>query len=108
MARTRAVTSEESGPARTIPLDLFDAIVIEEVSDTLWKRIFDAIGYPSGLNARNFSTKALLDRLNSDGASEELIDVLRTINELGTDDGVDRQTRPGLLGAKNNRVTPPI
>lgn len=89
MARTRAITSEETGPSRTIPLDLFDAIAIEEVSDPLWKRILDAIGYPAGLNARTFTAKALLDRLNVDGASEELIDVLRTINELGTDDGVE-------------------
>lgn len=89
MARTRAITSEETGPSRTIPLDLFDAIAIEEVSDPLWKRIFDAIGYPVGLNARTFTTKALVDRLNVDGATEELIDLLRTINELGTDDGVE-------------------
>lgn len=89
MARTRAITSEETGPSRTIPLDLFDVIAIEEVSDALWTRIFEAIGYPAGLNARTFTTKALLDRLNLDGASEELIDVLRTINELGTDDGVE-------------------
>lgn len=89
MARTRAITSEDTGPSRTIPLDLFDAIAIEEVSDPLWKRILDTIGYPAGLSSRTFTTKALLDRLNLDGASEELIDVLRTINELGTDDGVE-------------------
>ena len=83
MVRTRAITTEESGPTRTIPLDLFDAIVIEEVSDALWKRILDAIGYPVGLNAPRFSTKALIDHIGSNGASEELIDVLRAINELG-------------------------
>lgn len=72
-----------------VPIDLLDAVVIEEVSDALWKRVFDLLGYPPGLNARSLSAQAVVDHIARDGVSDDLVDVLRAIHELGTDDGVD-------------------
>lgn len=92
MPRRATNTSPAAAPTSAmgiVPLDLLDAIVIEEVSDALWKRVFDVIGYPAGLSSRNVSAKVLVDHIAKDGASDDLVEVLRVIHELGTDDGID-------------------
>lgn len=89
MARTRPITTEETGPARTVPFDLLDVTIIEEVSDVIWKRILTKIGYPIGLGPNNFTTAKFIECLSIDGAPEQLIEVLRAIHDLGTDEGMD-------------------
>jgi hypothetical protein len=72
-----------------VPLETFDLISIEEVSDSTWKLILADIGYPPGLAANAFSKDALLDHLGSDSVSSELVEALLVINELGTAEAVD-------------------
>jgi hypothetical protein len=89
MVRARPITTEEPEPAQTVPFDLLDVTIIEEVSEALWKRILGKIGYPPGLTAATFTIATFIDHLSRVGASELLISVLRALHDLGTDDGVD-------------------
>jgi len=89
MARTRPVTTEESVPSQTVPFDLLDVTIIEEVSEQLWRRLLAKIGFPIGLTAATFTIAGFIEQLSKSGASEALIAVLRAIHDLGTDDGVD-------------------
>lgn len=73
----------------TVPLDALDVINIEEVSEAAWESIFDEIGYPPGITASTFTKEALLEHLAGGTASEELINALSVINELGTPEAVD-------------------
>lgn len=89
MVRNRPVTTEVAEPSQTVPFDLLDVTIIEEVSEQLWRRILAKIGYPTGLTATTFTIASFIDQLSNSGASEALVSVLRAIHDLGTDDGVD-------------------
>lgn len=73
-----------------IPLANMDAAILEEVSIPLWTRLFDAVGWPSSLPAKGaatFSHDDVLNALQSDALSDELLLALETLQIVGTPAG---------------------
>src|SRR5262249_49148975 len=90
-----------------IGLAFIDAVVIEEVSLPLWRELFDAVGWPASLAGRGESLthENILLSFGHDTPSDELLQALETIDDLGTPEGretigtilIDRQIPPGTL-----------
>jgi hypothetical protein len=72
-----------------LPLAYLDAVVVEEVPIDLWRRLFDAVGWPTTLAARreNFRHQDVLVAFEQDTPSDELLQALETLHVLGTPAG---------------------
>ena len=85
----------------------FNSVVVEEVSLPLWRELFDAIGWPPSIGNKGDSLTHddILDALHNDPLSDELLQALETIDDLGTPAGRetiaaqlnDRQIPAGVL-----------
>ena len=74
-----------------IPLALLDSSAVEEVPIDLWTQAFDAIGWPSSLVGKegSFSHGDLSESLTHDTPSDELLQLLESLHDLGTASGTD-------------------
>lgn len=90
-----------------IRLAFADPVVIEEVSLPLWRELFDAVGWPPSLRGKSESLthEDILMALQGDGQSDELLQAIETLHDLGTPEGreaisallADRQVPAGTL-----------
>lgn len=90
-----------------IPLAFADPVVIEEVSLSQWRVLFDALGWPESLDANNQSLThdEILSSFQHDILGDELLQAIETIHDLGTTAGretinsilTDRHIPPGTL-----------
>jgi len=90
-----------------IPLLFLDAAVIEEVPVGLWQRLFTSIGVPASLGDREESLThaAIVEALQRDELSDDMLLALETLHTLGTEAGraaiatamTDRRAEPMLL-----------
>lgn len=90
-----------------IPLALANSVVIEEVSLPLWRELFDALGWPPSLEGKSESLthEEIISALQRDVLSDELLQAIETIHDLGTPEGreaistllADRQISPSIL-----------
>jgi hypothetical protein len=91
-----------------IPLALTDAVVIEEVSLPLWKKLFEAVGLPPSLVGQGddaLTHDAIGLALRQDVLNAEQLQALEVLNDLGTPEGreaisafaTERQIPPGTL-----------
>lgn len=90
-----------------ISLAFTDLSVIEEVSLPLWCELFDAVGWVESLRGRGDSMThdEIVSALQQDTLSNELLQALETLHDLGTPEGrdaismllVDRQVSPTVL-----------
>ena len=80
-----------------IRLAFADPVVIEEVSLPLWRELFDAVGWPPSLRDKHDSLTHddILLALQGDGQSDELLQAIETLHDLGTPEG--RETISALL-----------
>lgn len=72
-----------------IPLLFLDAAVIEEVPVGLWQRLFMSIGVPASLGGREESLThaAIVEALQRDELSDDMLLALETLHTLGTEAG---------------------
>lgn len=81
-----------------------NSVVIEEVSLPLWRELFDAVGWPPSLAGvgDSLTHDGILNALQHDPLSDELLLALETLDDLGTPSG--RETINAQL---NDRQIPP-
>lgn len=74
-----------------LPLAYFDAAVVEEVPIDLWRQLFNAVGWPATLAARqqDFAHADVLAAFEQDAPSDELLQALETLHVLGTEGGCE-------------------
>jgi len=72
-----------------IPLAYIDSAVLEAVAIPLWTELFDAVGWPQSLAAKRttFGHDDLLEAIQRDPLSDELLLALETLRNLGTPEG---------------------
>ncbi len=72
-----------------VPLAFIDESVIEEISLSLWRSLFDALGWPESLKAKIASLvhPDVLRYLESEAPDSELLEALDVIHTLGTEAG---------------------
>jgi hypothetical protein len=90
-----------------ISLAFTDLSVIEEVPLPLWRELFDAVGWLESLRSRGDSMThdEIVLAFQQDTPSDELLQALETLHNLGTPEGrdaisillVDRQVSPTVL-----------
>jgi hypothetical protein len=90
-----------------IPLALADPVVIEEVSLSLWRELFDAIDWPTSLRGKGESLthSDIVSAFHQDVLSDELLLAVEALHTLGTPEGrdsiaamlADRQVPSGTL-----------
>jgi hypothetical protein len=87
-----------------LPLAFLDAAVIEEVPVDLWRELLDTTGWPASLEGKrsSFSHADVLDALEKDNPTDDLLQALETIHTLGTEPG-----REAIVSAMNDRRVPP-
>ena len=75
----------------TLPLAFLDVTAIEEVAVDVWAEVFDATGWPASIGAKKASiTHAdIVEALQKDQLTDELLHALETLHELGSDAGRD-------------------
>ena len=84
-----------------------NSVVIEEVALPLWRELFDAIGWPPSVNGKGEAVthEDILNALNHDPPSGDLLMALEALDDLGTPAGRetittqlnDRQIPAGVL-----------
>ena len=72
-----------------ISLAFTDLSVIEEVSLPLWRELFDAVGWLESLRAKadSMTHDEIVDALQQDTPSDELLQALEALHNLGTSAG---------------------
>jgi hypothetical protein len=72
-----------------LPLAYLDATVVEEIPIELWRQLFDEIGWPPSLTTsrRDLTHAAVLEALEQDSPSDELLQALEALDILGSDAG---------------------
>jgi hypothetical protein len=86
-----------------IPLAYMDSAVLEEVPLPLWTELFEAVGWPESLAAKRsiFTHDDLLEAIQRDRLSDELLLALETLQNLGTPQG-----RETIAAVMNDRHIP--
>lgn len=86
-----------------LPLAYLDATVVEEVPIDLWRQLFDAIGWPPSLDGRrrNLTHVGVLEALERDVPSDDLLQALEALHMLGTETGGE-----AILGALQDQHLP--
>jgi hypothetical protein len=87
-----------------IPLAHLDTAVIEEVPIDLWRRVFEAVGWPASLAVKkdSFSHDDVLTAFETDDPTDGLLQAIEALHGLGTESGreaivtamTDRRVRP--------------
>lgn len=72
-----------------VPTALLDVTEIEEVPLAIWILVFEEIGYPFGLTKDTLTVDGVLTYVRGNAVTAELIEVLQTMHDLGTDSGAD-------------------
>jgi len=85
------------------PLAHLDASVIEGVPVTLWRQVFDAVGWLDSLATKKSTLKHddILDALANDEPSDGLLQAIEALHTLGTEEG-----RDAIVAAMNDRRVP--
>lgn len=87
-----------------LPLSLLDATVAEEVPVELWRQLFEAVGWPPSLDGRRreLTHAEVLEALERDSLTDELLLALEALVVLGSESGGD-----AILGAlQDQRLSP--
>lgn len=87
-----------------LPLAYLDGSVVEEVSLDLWRKLFLVVGWPESLKSKkkSFDHDEVLAALQGDDLSDDLLQAVEALNELGTESG-----REAIQNAmKDRRVLP--
>src|SRR5688572_13106579 len=76
-----------------IPLAFIDSVVIEEVSLPLWRELFDEVGWPAPLAGKGdaLTHDDVVIALQHDTLSDDLLQALETLHDLGTPAGRENQ-----------------
>jgi len=87
-----------------LPLAYLDGSVVEEVSLDLWRKLFQVVGWPESLKTqkKSFNHEEVLSALQGDDLSDELLQAMEALNELGTESG-----REAIEIAMKDRRVPP-
>jgi hypothetical protein len=87
----------------TLPLAYLDVAAIEEVAVDVWTEVFEATGWPMSLAEKKSSIghADIIDALRNGPLSDELLQALETLHELGSDAG-----RDAIVAAMNDRHIP--
>jgi hypothetical protein len=68
-----------------VPASLLDPLDVEQVRVEYWRMLFDAYGYPEGLNPKSKLTPDTIhDAFVTGRVTDELIEALETIRDFGT------------------------
>lgn len=87
--RNRSTPPAASEVSARVPTILLDLVAIEELPLALWRRVFEVVGYPSGLSPTNLSHAAIIDHVGGGDVSEQLIEVLQVLHDIGTESGLE-------------------
>lgn len=84
-----------------IPLAYIDSAVLEEVSLPLWRELFEAVGWPESIASKRttFTHEDILGAIQRDVLSDELLQGLETLHNLGTPAG--RETINAVLSDRH-------
>lgn len=74
---------------KKIPINLQDAVVLAEVSETTWREVLNSANEPGRLTGEVVTYDRLRSSFQADHPGDELFDAIETIFELGTDTGRD-------------------
>ncbi len=76
---------------------------IQEVTVELWKEVFEATGWPSSLATikNSFGHEEIIQALQQEAPSDELLHALETLHEFGTEAG-----RDAIVAAMNDQSIP--
>lgn len=74
-----------------LPLAHLDASVIEEVPIVLWRKVFEAVGWPASLAGKKgrFTHAEVLHAFERDEPTDDLLLALEALHSLGTEAGRD-------------------
>jgi hypothetical protein len=83
-----------------LSLDFLDASAIEEVPVTLWREVFDALGWPASLEGKRetFTHADVAEAIRRDDLSDFLVHALEILHTLGTEKG-----REAIVGVMEER-----